>query len=336
MSWTFSSPVRGRDIFADVVAQYAAQTGDRRLSAIERRVRAAVRVAVTGRQGVGRRSVADALAGAGWTITTEADAADVHVRVVAETVKPEDERALRGPTAPAMVVLNKADLAGADQGGPLAGAERTARRLAAELGLPVVPMIAPLAAVALEDDDMTALRVLAHSAADMTSTDSFVAAPHQLPGGVREKLLTALDRFGLAHAILEVADGAAIGSVVPRLRQLSQADRGVDQVAATAAPRHYQRVRGALHEMQILAAQTADQQLAAFCCSDDTVLAVTAAAVDVVEACGVSVHRGDQPDDHLDRAVRWHRYAQGPVSPLHHRCAGDIVRGSLRLLGRVR
>ena len=64
MSWTFSSPDRGRHIFADVLARYAAQTCDGRLGAVERRVRAAVRVAVTGRQGVGPSSVAAALSGA--------------------------------------------------------------------------------------------------------------------------------------------------------------------------------------------------------------------------------------------------------------------------------
>ena len=182
MSWTFSSPDRGRHIFADVLARYAAQTCDGRLGAVERRVRAAVRVAVTGRQGVGPSSVAAALSGAGHMITRDVDGADVHVRVIAEALKPEDEWALRDSSVPAVVVLNKADLAGADPGGPLAGAERMAARLAAELGLPVVPMVAPLADVALGDEELAALRVLARCAADMTSTDAFVAAPHDVPG----------------------------------------------------------------------------------------------------------------------------------------------------------
>ena len=143
MSWIFSSPDRGRHIFADVLARYAAQTCDGRLGAVERRVRAAVRVAVTGRQGVGPSSVAAALSGAGHMITRDVDGADVHVRVIAEALKPEDEWALRDSSVPAVVVLNKADLAGADPGGPLAGAERMVARLAAELGLPVVPMVAP-------------------------------------------------------------------------------------------------------------------------------------------------------------------------------------------------
>lgn len=336
MSWTFSSPDRGRHIFADVLAQYAAQTRDGRLSAIERRVRAAVRVAVTGRQGVGRSRVTAALCGAGHRITPEVGAADVHVRVIAEVLKPEDDRALRDRPGLAVVVLNKADLAGADPGGPLAGAERTATRLAAELGLPVVPMIAPLAGVALGDEEMAALRVLARSAADMTSTDAFVAAPHELSGGVRSRLLVTLDRFGLAHAILAVAEGAAAGTVAQRLRELSQIDRVLDRLTAATAPIRHHRVGAALAELRLLAACSGDEQLAAFCRADDTVLAVTAAAVDVIEAGGGAVTGGDAPEDHLERARRWHRYAQGPVSPLHQRCAEDIVRGSLRLLDRSR
>lgn len=336
MSWTFSSPDRGRHIFADVLARYAAQTRDGRLGAVERRVRAAVRVAVTGRQGVGRRRVAAVLCRAGHLITPDVDGADVHVRVIAEALKPEDEGALRESSVPAVVVLNKADLAGADPGGPLAGAERTAARVAAELGLPVVPMVAPLADVALGDGEMAALRVLARCAADMTSTDAFVAAPHEVSGAVRARLLVSLDRFGLAHALLAMADGAAAGPVAQRLRELSQVDRVLERVTAAAAPVRYHRIAAALVDLRVLAACSGDEELAAFCCADDTVLAVTAAAVDVVEASGGIVAGGDGPQDHLNRAVRWRRYGQGPVSPLHQRCADDIVRGSLRLLDRVR
>ena len=65
---------------------------------------------------------------------------------------------------------------------------------------------------------------------------------------------------------------------------------------------------------------------------DVTVMAAMSAAVDVVEAHGLSVDRGDTAAAHLDRAVRWRRYGGGPVNALHRRCSADIVRGSLRLL----
>jgi hypothetical protein len=60
------------------------------------------------------------------------------------------------------------------------------------------------------------------------------------------------------------------------------------------------------------------------------------AAVDVVEAAGALVDRGDDLAAHLRRAVHWRRYSRGPVDALHRSCGADIARGSLRLLGRPR
>ena len=88
--------------------------------------------------------------------------------------------------------------------------------------------------------------------------------------------------------------------------------------------------------MNSLAAQSGDKRLAAFLTTDETVLAVMAAAVDVVEAVGVAVDRGDDAAAHLRRAVHWRRYSRGPVDALHRSCGADITRGSLRLLGRTR
>lgn len=291
---------------------------------------------MTGRGGVGRSRVAAALAGTGYVRTPDVDAAEVQVLVIAETCKPEDLDTLRSSTVPTMVVLNKADLAGADPVGPVAGSERAAAELSETVGVPVVPMIAPLAAVALSDEDMAALRVLAASAADMSSTDAFVDAPHRLPTATRAHLLQALDRFGVAHAVLAVAEGATADSVGHRLRALSQVDRVLAQLAATAAPVRYRRLRAAVDELRCLAACGGDEELAAFLSSDEVVLALMASAVDVVEGCGGTVDRGEEPDAHLRRARHWRRYADGPVSRTHQRCAADIVRGSLRLLDRTR
>jgi hypothetical protein len=76
--------------------------------------------------------------------------------------------------------------------------------------------------------------------------------------------------------------------------------------------------------------------LSDFLRSDDAVLAMTTAAVDVVESEGMSVDRGDDPAAHLRRAVCWRRYGRGPVNALHRSAAADICRGSLRLLGQQR
>jgi hypothetical protein len=95
-------------------------------------------------------------------------------------------------------------------------------------------------------------------------------------------------------------------------------------------------LRSAITELHSLAVQSGDPQLARFLSTDATVLAVMAAAVDVVEAAGVEVDRGDDSAAHLRRAVHWRRYSRGPVGALHRSCGADIARGSLRLLGRVR
>ncbi len=60
-----------------------------------------------------------------------------------------------------------------------------------------------------------------------------------------------------------------------------------------------------------------------------------AAAVDVVQAAGLSVDHDDTPSAHLRRARHWRRYSRGPVNHLHRSCGADICRGSLRLLRRT-
>jgi hypothetical protein len=280
---------------------------------------------------VGRGSVAAALAASGVTVAVDGQGADVSVVVIAETLKPEDR------AHPAtMVVLNKADLTGPDRGGPLAAAERRAVELAAATGVPVVPMIAHLAGVALDDDEMAALRAMVTTPVDMTSTDAFVGSVHPVPAQMRAHLLARLDRFGLAHAVLAVADGATPERVTEALHGLSRLDEVVQRLAAACAPVRYRRVRAAVQELRTLATQSADEELMRFVNSDAAVIGVMAAAVDVVQASGVTVDRGDDVDAHVRRAVQWRRYARGPLDPLHQRCAADISRGSLRLLARLR
>jgi hypothetical protein len=98
----------------------------------------------------------------------------------------------------------------------------------------------------------------------------------------------------------------------------------------------YRRVRAAIAELEALAVQSGDSRIAEFLAADDTVIAVMAAAVAVVEGTGLVVDPEDRPRAHLRRAVHWRRYSRGPVNALHRSCGADISRGSLRLLGRTR
>ena len=331
---------RGVHIFFDVLAAFAAHAQNPDVTAIHERYGNPPTVAVLGRPGVGRGAVAAALASSGVRLDADADA-DVRVLVFAEALKPEDRAQLRAATSasgapvPAMVVLNKADLSGVTPRGPLAYAERRAAAFATAVGRPVVPMIAHLATVALDEEDVAALRRLAAAPADMTSTDSFIGSDHLLPAELRRRLLGRLDRFGLAHAVVAAAAGAAGTTVAAQLRAISQVDGVVERLVAVAAPVRYRKVCSAVHELRTLAARSGDGQLSTFLTTDEVVIAVMDAAVEVVQAAGFAVDRPDDADAQLQRAVRWATYARGPVSVLHQRCAKDIVRGSLRLLGQL-
>ncbi|UXA20475.1 hypothetical protein KXD98_00945 [Mycobacterium sp. SMC-4] len=287
-----------------------------------------------GRPGVGRHTVAAALAAAGVTVAGPGpaeDPPDVTVVVVAETAKPEDLALLRDG-GPALMVLNKADLGGAGAGGPVTAAQHHAAELAARLRCDVVAMVAHLAVVDLDETLLAALRSLIDEPADMTSVDAFVASDHRLAPAVRAQLLAALDRFGLAHAVLGVADGATAPTLTTRLRALSGVQQVVAALETATAPLRYHAICAAQRELRLLAARTGDEDLEQFLRGDDVVIAAMAAAVDVVHAAGIDVDRGTDRAAHLRRAVYWRRYARGPVDRLHAACAADISRGSLRLL----
>lgn len=271
-------------------------------------------------------------AGAGLEI---AESGDVTVLVIAEVLKPEDEAVLAELARegrPAIVVLNKADLAGSGPGGPVATAHRRASRLQKPAGVPVVPMVALLALAStrtLPPHLVDALCLLAGEPADLTSADAFVAGSHRVQRTVRTELLERLDRFGIAHTTLAMSRGAQLEAVPGLFRGLSEVDRVVAAIDAAAAPVRYRRVRWALAELRAVGGPAVGRFLSA----DATVIAVMAAAVDVVEAEGLTVDPGDDRNAHLCRARRWRHYRDGPVNALHRSCGDAIVRGSLRLLG---
>jgi hypothetical protein len=326
----------GRQIFVAALTRFAEQSRNPRLARIIRRIAVPSRVAVLGRAGVGRGTVGAALTRAGVMVTPDATVADVHVLVIAEAIKPEDLAALAAADRPIVTVLNKADLTGLGGGGPLARAHRRAADCRALTGVPTVPMIALLAAAELDGELMSALRVLVTESADLSSTDAFVRTGHSVQPELRRRLLAALDRFGIARAVLALGEGADAATMSAVLRRDSQIDRVVEHIEAAGAPVRYRRVRSALTELNSLAVQSGDERLAEFLSNDETVLAAMAAAVDVVEAAGATVDRGEDAAAHLRRAVHWRRYSRGPVDGLHRSCGADIARGSLRLLGRAR
>jgi hypothetical protein len=330
----YANTREGRHIFVDALMRFAQYRNDPRLQPVIARLSAPLCIAVLGRDGVGRATAAAALTASGMAVTADAAAADVHVVVIAEALKPEDRALLAAAPRPVVTVLNKADLSGAGAGGPLLHSHRRAADYRAATGVPTVPMIALLANPALDDELFGALRVLVAEPADLTSTDAFVCAPHPLSTQLRRRLLATLDRFGIASAVLALAEGADDATVPAVLRRTSLVDRVVEHVEAAGASVRYRRLKAAVTELRCLAVQSDD--LARFLSTDAAVLAMMSAAVDVVEAAGVAVDRGDDAAAHLRRAVHWRRYSRGPVSVLHRSCGADIARGSLRLLGQDR
>jgi hypothetical protein len=325
----------GHQIFVDALTRFAEQSDDPRLTPIVDRIAAPLRIAVVGRAGVGCGSVAASLTLSGLTVTADPESADIRVVVIAETLKPEDH-ALLSIDGPVVAILNKADLTGLGAGGPLPRAHRRAADCRALTGVPTVPMVALLATANLDDELMSALRVLVTEPADLTSTDAFVSTQHSLPAKLRRRLLATLDRFGIASAVLALGEGADDVTVAAMLRRASQVDRVAAHLEAATAPVRYRRVQAAVTEVRSLALQSGDSQLERFLSGDATVLAMMSAAVDVVEAAGAHVDRADDAAAHARRAVRWRRYSRGPVNALHRRCGVDIARGSLRLLGQAR
>ncbi|MGV0646673.1 hypothetical protein ABQE44_25135 [Mycolicibacterium sp. XJ2546] len=329
----------GRQIFGIFVAaltQHAQDSRNPRLRSIIRQLRAPLRVAVRGRRGAGATTVGAALTAGGVVVTPDPADADVDVVVLAEVLKPEDTTLIGAARRPTVLVLNKADLTGFGAGGPLATAHRRAGHYRALTGVPTVPMVALLGAVVLDDAMLDALSAMVREPADLTSTDAFLQCAHPVAMPVRRRLLDALDRFGIAHAVLALGGGAEPAALPGLLRRHSMLDRVVAQIDAAGAALRYQRVRSTITELRALAAQGGDERLAAFLAGDDAVVGAMAAAVEVVEAAGVQVDRADDPAAHLRRAVQWRRYGSGPVTMLHRDCAADISRGSLRLLGRSR
>jgi hypothetical protein len=312
----------GYRLFADELASFAARVAEPRLTEISRRIVAPLRVAIRGRQGVGRRTVTAALAAAGVAVTAQPADPEVVTHVIAEVAKPEDRDAVAAACHPMLLVLNKADLAG-----------RRCEQLAAATGAPTVPMVALLAVAALDDALWAALRLLADRPADVRSADAFLNDAHPVSVLARRRLLETLDLFGIALVVAALQRGASRAAIGALLRRASGVDVVVNQLEVLGVEARYRRVLDAAVELETLA--VTDDRISDFLCGDELVIARMAAAVDVVEATGPQVDPSDHAAAHLRRAVHWQRYGRGSASALHRSCGADIARGSLRLLSRA-
>lgn len=146
------------------------------------------------------------------------------------------------------------------------------------------------------------------------------------PAVADDDLAVLADRMAVASP---GADRAAMRTV---LRRASGLDGVSAAIAAAAAPVRYRRVDTALTALAARATGPDGVRLAVFLSGDDVVLSRMLAAAEVVRQAGLPVP--SVPADPLAAAIRWRRYAAGPVSDLHRACAGDLTRGALRLWDR--
>ncbi|OBJ52129.1 hypothetical protein [Mycobacterium asiaticum] len=324
-------PGEGHRIFADELTRFAQEVADQRLLAVAERTGAPLRVAVSGRPGVGRRTVTRALDRAGVAVTTDTLAAEVHVHVVAEVVKPEDAGA-----GAALAVLNKADLTTfAAAAGPIEATRVHCGRFSELLGAPVLPMSGLLALAALEGMDpacWTALRALAAEPDGLACLDrgfdGFLAARLTVPVAARRRLLAVLDLFGIALAVAALRRGAGPAGVRAVLRRVSGVDAVLDRLVVAGARPRYLRVLDAVADLEALA--VCDARVAAFLARDATVVARMAAALDAARADELKLG----PAAPLQRAAYWQRCRRSTTNELHRAFAADLARGSLRLWAR--
>jgi hypothetical protein len=282
-----------------------------------------LRVAVTGRRGVGRGTVARVLACSGLAVTAPSDA-DVNLHVLADVVKPEDRAAIDTAGRPVLAVLNKADLIaitapGRHPDGPTSVARARCAQLSAHAGVRIEPLVGILAGAVLDDASWQGLRAIAGG----RSGDA----------AVRGRLMETIDAFGIRQATAAIRRGATRCDVAALLRGLSGIDAVVDEVGRLGAQSRYQRLLDAVAELETMA--VTDRRISEFLAHDDTVVARMMAAFDAVEAAGTGVDRGDTAAAHLRRAVHWQHHRRAPVTGTERACRADIVRGSLRLWSRV-
>lgn len=343
---------QGHQIFVDELARFATSSADQRVVAIAQRAAEPLRVAVRGRPGVGCRTVARALQGAGsssgMTVTPQARAADSDVDLVVyvtvEVVKPEDREAIAATRRPVVAVLNKADLAGPLSGaGPIVMAQARCAQFSTLLGVPMESMIGLLAVAALDDLDDTLRAVLRALAAH---PDGFDALDRAVAGFLARQPCRSLPRYGCGCWTPSTCSAShwawqRSGRAGPREPRRSSAPcyagSAVSTPSSTRSPPPVLRCAtgGCLtrsRSCEALAAQAKEigGPIGEFLRDDDTVLARMAAAVDVALAVGLDVGPLDDPAAHLPRAVRWHRYSLDN-GDMHRTCGADIARGSLRL-----
>ncbi|MGO4616126.1 hypothetical protein AB4305_17765 [Nocardia sp. 2YAB30] len=316
------------------------------------------RIQVTGRAHAGRTTVLHALALMSAVETEPVDEpglpdpvldADIVVYVLSAAPTPADRRMLATlPPGRAVVALNKADAIGARWSDAVAAAEQYGR----ELGNPVLPVVASLAARtragAVSGEDLALLRRLAAEADPslILSPDLFVAPGPDL--AEREQLLQRWDLYGVVCAYAALRHHPELSAQA--LLQILHAASGIDALHRLLHRRYEQvsALRGGelLDDLARLAARAvpgegehARDVLESYLSGDDALwlgLCAGLARPEVAHlAAGYPSPAPSDADDAISRAARWRAVVSSDMPPAARRAALRVHNGYVRLWERM-
>ncbi|MFE3546564.1 hypothetical protein ACFXK0_26675 [Nocardia sp. NPDC059177] len=329
-----------------------------RLAAAVTRRRRPLQIQVAGRALSGRTTVLRALALLSAEETTPVDQpelpdpvldGDLVIYVLAGAPQAADHRLLATlPAGRSVVVLNKADAVGARWGEAVAAAERYAQ----ELGLPIIPVVASLAARtragAVDATDLTDLRALAAS----PDAPSVLAAELFIGSGAdqdtRRRLIANWDLYGVDSALSALRADPDLSAAA--LIQILHSASGIDPLHRLVHRRYEQveAVRGGelLDELVRLAASSLARDggrgrelIEHYLAGDEALWAGLCAGL----ACPAVAHlaagyRSPSPadaDEALARATRWRAVVSSDMPPPARRAALRVHNGYVRAWERM-
>ncbi|MBF6328970.1 hypothetical protein IU452_10605 [Nocardia transvalensis] len=322
-----------------------------------------LRIQVTGRAGAGKSTLLRALALMSAEETAPVDEpgrpdplldGDLVVYVLAAAPQPADRAVLATlPRERTLVVLNKADAIGSRWADAVGAAERCAR----DFGVPVLPVVAELAArtrtgTPTEDDLRTLRRHADHADSSFTlSPELFVSAAAGSDTAERQAVLDRWGRYGVACALTALRHEPRLGAQ-PLLRLL-HAVSGIDAVHTQLHHRYQQMAaqRGGdlLDELARLAAAAIPDATGGRGRARDLIEDYLAGD----EALGLGLHAGlacpqvrhlaagypatepSDADDALARAQRWRAVVSSDMPAPARRAAIRVHNGYVRIWERM-
>ncbi|MEU5405016.1 hypothetical protein [Nocardia asteroides] len=360
---TESAQTRASDQLDQLIDALAHGTGAdpaiaEQLAAAVARRRRPLHIQVAGRALSGRSTVLRALALLSAQETEPVDQpelpdpvldGDLVIYVLAGAPQAADQRVLATlPPGRGVVVLNKADAVGARWGDAVAAADRHAR----EIGLPIVPVVASLAARtragAVDAADLADLRRLAvgPDVPSVLSADLFVGTGSDQDA--RRRLLENWDLYGVDCALtaLRADPDLPAGALIQILHSAS----GIDPLHRLVHRRYEQveAVRGGelLDELTRLAARAvptdgsrARALIEQYLAGDNALWIGLCAGLACPQVAHLAAgYRSPAPadaDEALARATRWRAVVSSDMPPAARRAALRVHNGYVRAWERM-